>query len=248
MKPMLSIIVPAYNEEKRLPKCLEALSIFCRTQPFPIDVLIVENGSTDNTYEIADDFSKQNSNFRVIREQQRGKGLAVKRGMLETDSLYRLFTDVDLSVPIEEAIKFLPPDCNSDIAIASREAPGSHRYGEPWNRHLMGRVFNLLVNLLILPGIKDTQCGFKCFQGNVADDIFPYLNLNGWSFDVEILYLARLRGYTINEIPVTWYYQENSKVNPLTDSVRMFTDILMIKKIDKYKLLNKKNNHNMYIN
>lgn len=237
---MLSIIVPAYNEEKRLPKCLESLSLFCQAQSYPIEVLIVENGSADDTYEIANQFSKENPNFHVIRENERGKGLAVKRGMLESNSPYRLFTDVDLSVPIEEAIKFLPPYCDADIAIASRELPGSHRYGEPWKRHLMGRVFNRLVNLLILPGLKDTQCGFKCFQGNVADDIFPYLTFNGWSFDVEVLYIARLRGYTIAEIPVPWYYQENSKVNSLRDSLKMLHDILTIHKnrrFGKYNII-----------
>ncbi len=167
--------------------------------------------------------------------------MAVKRGMLESNSPYRLFTDVDLSVPIEEALKFLLPYCDADIAIASRELPGSHRYGEPWKRHLMGRVFNRLVNLLILPGLKDTQCGFKCFQGNVADDIFPYLTFNGWSFDVEVLYIARLRGYTIAEIPVPWYYQENSKVNFLIDSFNMFSDILKIRNNEKSGVYQNKN-------
>jgi len=238
MNPMLSIIIPAYNEADRLPRCLDSLSHFCQAQSYPIEVLIVENGSTDNTYEIANQFSKESPNFRVIREQQRGKGLAVKRGMLESNSPYRLFTDVDLSIPIEETIKFLPPYSDVDIAIASRELPGSHRYGEPWKRHLMSRVFNLIVNLIILPGIKDTQCGFKCFKGKVADDLFPYLTLDGWSFDVELLYIARLRGYHIIEIPVSCYYQEGSKISSIKDSFKMLNDILTIRnnaRLGKYR-------------
>jgi len=143
---------------------------------------------------------------------------------------YLLFCDADLAVPIDEADNFLPPrlpDC--DIAIGSREAEGARRYGEPFRRHLMGRVFNLVVRGLLLPGLQDTQCGFKCFRRDVARDLFAAGTVHGWSFDVEILHIARLRGYRVVEVPVQWYYGEESKVRPLRDTWRMLNELLKIR-------------------
>ena len=232
----LSIIIPAHNEEERLPATLNAINNFTKGLPYKTEILVVENGSHDRTLDIAKQFALSHSAFRVIQETQPGKGLAVKHGMLAAKGTYRIFCDADLSVPIDQTLNFLPPLCDVDIAIASRESSGSKRYDEPWKRHLTGRLFNLLVSSLILPDLRDTQCGFKAFRGSVADDVFRYQTMNGWSFDVEILYIARIRGYSVCEIPVPWYYQSNSKVKLLRDSLSMLSDIVTIRRNSKRKL------------
>jgi len=228
-QPLLSIIIPAHNEEKRLPPTLEQVFAFLDRQDYEAEVLVVENGSTDRTYEIAQSFANQHKNLRVIREEGRGKGLAVQRGMLEARGQYRLMCDADLSMPIVEVTKFLSRDViEFDIAIASREAPGAARYNEPRYRHLGGRLINLIIRLLILPGLQDTQCGFKCFRAEVADDLFKRQTLMGWSFDIELLFIARRHGYRVIEIPINWYYRSESKVNALRDAMRMIQDIFQI--------------------
>jgi dolichyl-phosphate beta-glucosyltransferase len=228
-QPLLSIIIPAHNEEKRLPPTLEQVFAFFEQQNYKAEVWVIENGSTDRTYEIAQSFASQHQNLRVIRADGRGKGLAVQRGMLEARGQYRLMCDADLSMPIEEIEKFLSPKAsNFDIAIASREAPGAVRYDEPRYRHLGGRLINLIIRLLILPGLQDTQCGFKCFRADVADDLFKRQTLMGWSFDIELLFIARQHGYRIIEIPIDWYYRSESKVNAPRDAMRMIRDIFQI--------------------
>ena len=228
-QPLLSIIIPAHNEEKRLPPTLEQVFAFLDQQNYEAEVLVVENGSADQTYEIAQGFARQHKNLLVIREEGRGKGLAVQRGMLEAHGEYRLMCDADLSMPVEEIAKFLSSDTPQfDIAIASREAPGARRYDEPRYRHLGGRLINLIIRLLILPGLQDTQCGFKCFRAEVADDLFKRQTLMGWSFDIELLFIARRHGYHIIEIPIDWYYRSESKVNALRDATRMIEDIFQI--------------------
>jgi dolichyl-phosphate beta-glucosyltransferase len=228
-QPLLSIIIPAHNEEKRLPPTLEQVFAFLDQQNYEAEVLVIENGSTDQTYEIAQGFVRQHKNLLVIREEGRGKGLAVQRGMLKARGKYRLMCDADLSMPIEEIAKFLSSDTPKfDIAIASREAPGARRYDEPRYRHLGGRLINLIIRMLILPGLQDTQCGFKCFRAEVADDLFKRQTLMGWSFDIELLFIARRHGYHVIEIPIDWYYRSESKVNPLRDATRMIQDIFQI--------------------
>ena len=228
-QPLLSIIIPAHNEEKRLPPTLEQVFAFLKQQNYEADAWVIENGSTDRTYEIAQSFAGQHQNLHVIRADGRGKGLAVQRGMLEARGQYRLMCDADLSMPIEEIEKFLSPEAsNFDIAIASREAPGAVRYDEPRYRHLGGRLINLIIRLLILPGLQDTQCGFKCFRADVADDLFKRQTLMGWSFDIELLFIARQHGYRIIEIPIDWYYRSESKVNAPRDAMRMIRDIFQI--------------------
>ena len=159
-----------------------------------------------------------------------GKGRAVRRGMLEARGEYRFIADADLSMPIENVIRFLPPACTADIAIASRETSGAVRYGEPRYRHLTGRVFNWFIRSLVLPGLQDTQCGFKSFRGSVASDIFPHQTLTGWSFDVELLAIAQRRGYSIVEIGIPWYYNSGSKIRVLRLSWRMLLDLLTIRR------------------
>lgn len=229
MNPFLSIIIPAYNEEKRLPDTLEQVFDFLKKQSFTSEVIVVENGSTDKTFEIAQGFMEQYNNLCVI-QSERGKGAAVRRGMLEAKGIYRFMCDADLSMPVEEITKFIPPAVNNfDITIASREANGAVRYNEPPYRHLGGRAINFLIQLFILPGLNDTQCGFKCFSAKVADDIFALQTLNGWSFDIEMLYVARRHQYKILEIPIHWVHHPETKVNAVRDAIRMIQDIFRIR-------------------
>ena len=151
--------------------------------------MIIENGSSDRTFEVAQDYANSNPHCFAIQNPMRGKGLAVREGMLTAAGQYRFMCDADLSMPITEINRFLPPTLdNFDIAIASREAPGSVRYNEPGYRHWGGRGINLLIRLLALPGLRDTQCGFKCFRADIAEDIFRYQTFSGISFDPEVLY------------------------------------------------------------
>ena len=231
MSTFLSIVIPAHNEESRLPSTLEQVFRFIEKQSFASEVIVVENGSTDRTYEIAQEFTKKNANLRVIQNDWRGKGLAVQRGVKEARGEYVFLCDADLSMPIEEISKFIPPQLkNVDIAIASREAPGAVRYHEPYYRHFTGRVFNTLIRWLVLPTLQDTQCGFKCIRANVARDIFRYQTLTGWAFDVELLYIARHHKYQVVEIPIDWYFNADSKISIFRDSLRMFLDLLLIRR------------------
>jgi hypothetical protein len=150
--------------------------------------------------------------------------------MLEAKGEYRFFADADLSMPIREVNRFIPPQLtNIDIAIGSREAPGAVRYDEPHYRHMIGRVFNTMVRWMALPGLQDTQCGFKCFRADIAEDLFQYQTFMGMSFDVEILYIARLRGYRIVEVPIPWYFNADSRVRLVDDSMRMALDLIKIR-------------------
>jgi dolichyl-phosphate beta-glucosyltransferase len=228
--PYLSIIIPAYNEEQRLPYTFEALFAFLETQPYQTEMLLVENGSQDRTFEIAAAYAEHHPQLQVLRNHERGKGLAVKRGMLAAKGEYRFMCDADFSMPPSEIPRFLPPALYGyDIAIASREAPGAARYCEPAHRHFVGRGFNTLIRLLALPGLQDTQCGFKCFPAGVVEALFNRQTLSGWSFDVEILFIARQLGYKIIEIPIPWYFNPESKIRVLRDSVKMGLDLLTIR-------------------
>jgi glycosyltransferase involved in cell wall biosynthesis len=228
--PFLSIIIPVYNEENRLPQSLDDLLAFCDRQPYSTEIVVVENGSRDCTWQIASDYAQKHARLRSFRSLQRGKGLAVRLGMLEAHGAYRFMCDVDFSMPIKEINRFLPPQLkDADIAIASREAPGSVRYNEPNYRHQVGRIYNWMIRLLALPGLQDTQCGFKCFKGELADELFGLQTLTGWSFDVEVLFIARKRGYRIVELPIPWYFNPQSKIRVLHDSARMALDLLTIR-------------------
>lgn len=214
----------------RLPATLDKVNQFIQQQSFSTEVLIIENGSNDRTLEIAQAFAREHSEFRAIHENGRGKGLAVRRGMLEAQGTFRFMCDADLSMPIDEVSRFLPPQAAEfDIAIGSREAPGAVRYNEPAYRHIGGRLINMVIRILALPGLQDTQCGFKCFRGEVAEDLFRYQTMAGWSFDIEILFIARQRKYCIIEIPIHWYFSANSKVNAIKDALLMTRDILRMR-------------------
>ncbi|MEK6222416.1 MAG: glycosyltransferase family 2 protein, partial [Chloroflexota bacterium] len=227
--PYLSIVIPAYNEEKRLLDTLQKVAAFLNDQDYEAEVIIVENGSSDATYAIAKEFSDQHAQFSAVQEIQSGKGRAVQRGMLEAKGDYRFMCDADLSMPIEEITNFLPPNSVEDIVIGSREAKGAVRYDEPSFRHIGGRMVSLLVRLLALPGLNDTQCGFKIFSSKAAMDVFPRQTIMGWSFDIEVLFIARRKGYTIKELAIPWYYREDSHVEPLKDAVLLAMDIFRVR-------------------
>ncbi len=228
--PFLSLIIPAHNEETRLPETLRQVFEFADKQSYSVEVLVVENGSSDKTFQIAQGYAEQRPQMKLLQNFQSGKGRAVRQGMLAAQGEYRFMCDVDLSMPVGEINRFLPPALEGyDVAIASRETAGALRIGEPYYRHLVGRVYNGLIRLLALPGLQDTQCGFKCFRGPVAEDLFCRQTRAGWSFDVEILFIARKLGYKVVEIPIPWYYNPHSKISVLRDSFRMGIDLLTIR-------------------
>lgn len=226
----LSIIIPVFNEERRLPATLEQVFSFLSSQPYPSEVLVVENGSLDQTLAIAEQYARTHPQLKVLQTGRKGKGFAVQQGMLAACGEYRFMCDADFSMPVGEINRFLPPALTRyDIAIASREAPGAVRYNEPHYRHLVGRIFNGLIRLIALPGLHDTQCGFKCFRAEVAQELFEKQTISGWSFDVEVLFIARQRGYRIVELPIHWYFNPESKISVLRDAFRMAIDLFAIR-------------------
>lgn len=230
MAPLLSIIIPAHNEEARLPITLPRVLAHMESRDYETELVIVDSGSRDRTSAIATEFAEDHTDVHLLRVRQPGKGLAVRAGMHSAVGEYRFICDADLSMPIEEVDRFLPPQLDRvDIAIASREAPGAVRYGEPVYRHLIGRGFNSLVRILAIPHLQDTQCGFKMFRAEVAEDVFRRQVLEGWTFDVEVLYIALRLGYQVREVPIPWYYNTGSRVHVVSDSFAMFFDLFRIR-------------------
>ena len=226
----LSIIIPAHNEEKRLPETLRSIESFVRVQPYTVEVLVVENGSVDKTAQVVRDYGVEHLHIRLLREPGRGKGIAVRRGMLAAHGEFRFMCDADLSMPIEQVARFLPPQLTDfDVAIGSRETVGAARFHEPAFTHVRGRVFSNLVKLFAMPDFEDTQCGFKCFRAEAAIELFSAQRVDGMSFDVEVLYIAQKWGYRIVEVPVDWYFHHDTRVRVLTDSFNMLRDILALR-------------------
>ncbi|HEU4329206.1 MAG TPA: glycosyltransferase [Roseiflexaceae bacterium] len=240
-RPLLSLVIPAYNEERRLPTTLRAVLDYLGRQSYPSEVLIADDGSTDRTAELVEQIAAEHPSVRLLRLDHRGKGFAVRAGALAAAGRYVLLCDADLAVPIDEWEKLHQAlEGGYAVAIGSREGLGARRLGEPWYRHLMGRVFNLIVQVVAVGGIQDTQCGFKAFTRAAAQDLFQRVRLYGddaqvvrgaavTAFDVEVLFLARKRGYPIREVPVLWHYGEETKVSPLRDSYRNFRDVLAVR-------------------
>ena len=228
--PHLSIIIPALNEERRLPPTLARIDDFLQTQSFTAEIVIVDNGSKDATAEYVRKYAETHPEVRLIQLAERGKGRAVKAGMLAAHGEHRFICDADLSMPIEEVVKSLPPDSDGyAINIGTREGPGARRIGEPYYRHLMGRINNLIIKVMGLPGFEDTQCGFKMFSRETAEDLFDVQRMNGIGFDVELLYIAKRRGYTIREVPITWYFDPDSRMRLVQDSLNMLREIWEIR-------------------
>ncbi|NWG19429.1 MAG: glycosyltransferase family 2 protein [Chloroflexi bacterium] len=239
--PQLSVVIPAYNEERRLPATLKRVLDYLEQQPYATEVIVADDGSTDGTAAYVDRLLDAHSNLYLLRLDHRGKGYAVRAGAMIARGEYVLLCDADLAVPIEEWERLRAQlESGYDVAIGSREGLGAQRLGEPWYRHMMGRVFNLIVRLVAVGGIQDTQCGFKALRRPVAQDLFRRVRIYGddaprvegaavTAYDVELLYLAVRRGYRISEVPVPWHYGEETKVNPLRDSWRNLRDVLRVR-------------------
>ena len=210
--PPLSIVLPAYNEARRLPASLEALNRYLDAHAPEAEVVVADDGSTDKTAAAVLAAAELWPRVRLLTLPHRGKGHAVREGMLAALGEVRLFSDVDLAVPLGYVAAFQAASGSADVIIASREAPGAQRVGEPWRRHLMGRAFNLWVRLVSGLPYADTQCGFKAFRVAAAREIFARQQINGFGFDVEVLFLARRWGLRIAELPVEWRYGAESTV------------------------------------
>jgi len=224
--PELSVVIPAYNEERRLPLTLERLRAYLGRGSLSHEIVVVDDGSRDSTAEVA-----RAGGATVVRNDgNRGKGYAARRGMLLAQGRRRLMTDADLSTPIEDLSRLMASlDAGYDVAIASRALPASNvEVRQSPYREGMGRLFNLCVRVLAVPGLHDTQCGFKLFTAAAAEASFEPLRLDGFSFDVETLFIARRRGLRIAEVPVTWRNDEATRVGAL-NGFRAFVDLARIR-------------------
>ncbi|OXU16089.1 dolichyl-phosphate beta-glucosyltransferase [Sedimentisphaera salicampi] len=232
--PDVSIVIPAYNEEQRLPAFMKDILnyIEANSSRLSIEVVIVDDGSSDNTVEVAQKLAGENPSVRLLRQvRNQGKGAAVRRGMLEAKGRYALYADADGATPIRELDKFIPFIENRDkIVIGSRNISASDVKQEREGlRSVMGAAFYKMVNFLAVPGIKDTQCGFKMYRRDIIHKIFTRSLENGWAFDVELLYLAQLMGHSIVEVPVNWHEVEGSKISPVKDALKMLAAIFRIR-------------------
>ena len=228
----LSVVVPAYNESVRMVESLQGILDYLRPTVTRVEIVVVDDGSTDDTRTKIAEFSERSPEIRIVAyDRNRGKGYAVRQGMLASKGRRVIISDADLSAPIEDLPLLenaLERGC--EIAVGSRALPGSvltHR--QPRYRELGGKVLNLAIRLLAVPGIHDTQCGFKLFDGEAARRIFSKCTLDGWGFDVEVLYLARRMGYRVAEVPVHWAHREGSKVRPFADGVKILLDLVRIR-------------------
>ncbi len=241
-QPLLTIVIPAYNEHMRLPTTLATVQAYAAHTQLDVEVIVADDGSSDDTAQIVQTAAQQWPQLRLLALDHRGKGFAVRAGVLAARGRYVLMCDADLAVPIEEWDRMLPffTQQQYDVVIGSREGQGAHREGEPFHRHLMGRVFNTIVRLIVVGNFHDTQCGFKAFRTEVAQDLFHRARIYGadapviqgaavTAFDVEIIYLAMARGYRVAELPVVWQYGVETKVDPIRDAIRNLRDVVQVR-------------------
>ena len=229
----LSFIIPAYNEAERIGRSLEKAIAYFSERDYTWEILVVDDGSTDTTTDIVEAFAGRG--VKLLRQPQNmGKGAAVRRGMLESTGEYRIFSDADFSTPVEETDRALEHLKAFDVAIGSRAIDRSSVVvHQPWYRETMGKIFNLIVQAVAVSGIKDTQCGFKGFRAGAARDVFARTKIDGFSFDVEALFIARKLGYTMVEFPVEWHNDARSTLNPIVDSIKMFRELLKIRSLHR---------------
>ena len=226
----LSLVIPAYNEEPRIKNTLECVYEFLSTQDYSYEVVLCNDGSDDTTGSIAQSFLDKKPNFQLLNLPHRGKGAAVKEGMLVARGQNIFMCDADLAMSLDQINLFLAEMSKGfDIAIGSRELVESRRFEEPRLRYFAGRVFNLFVKFIAIRKYRDTQCGFKCFSSKSARKIFPLLKTSGWAFDVEVLLLADRWGYSVSEIPIDWHHGSDSKVKFGSAVFQMVKDIFIMR-------------------
>ena len=229
------MVIPAFNEEGVILSTLDTIHSHLRKKAYTFEILPVDDGSSDRTSELALDFAEKHPECRPIRNpSNRGKGYTVRRGIEEARGTYVLFTDADLSTPIHEVDRFLQIlEDGCDVVLGSRDLPASDvRIHQPWYREMMGKVFNRIVRMVILRGFVDTQCGFKVFRMESVRNVLKMQKIDGYSFDVEMLFLTRKLGFSIREEPVTWMNCPDTRVSAIHDSFRMFVDLLRIRYYD----------------
>lgn len=227
--PLLSVVIPAYNEAVRLPVSLARLRRYLDRAGQTYEVVVVDDGSSDTTVAVVETLGRAWSALRVVTREHHGKGATVCAGILAARGRVIALADADFSMPPREFARFQVTELRVDeMAIGSREAPGARRIGEPGYRHLMGRVYNAIVQRLLLPGIADTQCGFKCLRRELAVQLCQGQTISGWGFDVELLTMARLWGVRVREVPINWYYARGSRVHPIRDTLTMSRDLWAI--------------------
>ena len=225
----LSIVIPAYNEEKRILTTLGKTLEFLQQRSWSYELLAVDDGSADRTAEIVIDAAEGGTRVQLVQIPHRGKGAAVQAGMLATNATWRFMCDADLSMPADQIDRFfVTEDPAYDIGVGSREAPGSRRIDEPWRRHVIGRVYNYAARLIAVRGLDDTQCGYKMYRGELAESIFGSQTFPGFGFDVEVLFLAQKQGALMEEIAIDWYYRQESKVS-LIGGALGFVDIFRVR-------------------
>jgi len=227
-----SIIIPAYNEGARVGTTLEKVLAYVDKQAWNAEIIAVDDGSRDNTAEIIRGYAEKNPRLRLLQNPgNRGKGYSVRNGMLHAQGELLLFSDADLSAPIEEADKLFGAIAGgADIAIGSRWLRRDlQTQRQPFYRQIFGRVFNLLLRITLGLTYKDTQCGFKAFTRDAAEKIFPLQKIERWGFDPELLYLARKLKFKVAEVPVEWAHSEGTRISPLRDGTRMFVEMLKIR-------------------
>lgn len=226
----LSVVVPCYNEEGRLPGSLRRIQPYLEGQPLEFELILVDDGSSDGTGAVIRDAGRRHPYVNpLLLTPNRGKGAAVAAGVKESRGRLVLISDADFSTPIEEFSKLEDAITGgADVAIGSRAAPGAREVDQPLYRQAMGKAFNRVVQALVLPGFLDTQCGFKLFRGGIARELFGQLRTTGFAFDVEILVSALRAGYRVREVPVRWVNSGSSRVAPVSDSARMLRDLLRI--------------------
>lgn len=241
MNPYLSVVIPSFNELDNFQAgVLDQVLDYLAKQNYTWEVILSDDGSTDGTASALEDFARRQDRVRVLRNIHAGKAPTVRAGMLAARGQWRLFTDFDQSTPISEVAKLLEyAKKDYQVVIGSREMIGSKREREPFHRHVMGRGFNILVQILAIPGILDTQCGFKLFSAEATQKLFTNLVVYGHqtarsdaftgAFDVELLFLAQRFGFEVREVPVLWRHTQTNRVNPLKDSLRMLRDIVRIR-------------------
>ncbi|HET7890352.1 MAG TPA: dolichyl-phosphate beta-glucosyltransferase [Candidatus Sulfotelmatobacter sp.] len=235
MEPRYSIVIPAYNEGARLGATLGKVLAYVRTQGWDAEVIVVDDGSRDNTAEIVRGFAAKDPALRLVENPgNRGKGYSVRHGMLNARGRVVLFSDADLSSPIEEAPKLLQAiEAGADIAIGSRWLRAeTQTQRQPLHRQLFGRIFNLMLRLTLGLKFKDTQCGFKAFRQAAVQAIFPLQRIERWGFDPEILFLARKFNFKVQEVPVAWGHSGGTRINPLVDGSRMMMEMFRIRWYD----------------